>query len=122
MRVIKGHAVAGKVVVPSHRSVISFILSAKAFVPILVVEEVKRRLLSAGFKQLDERQPWTTAPNGMYFMQKNRSSVIAFAVGGKYKPGNGYSIVGAHTDSPCLKVANFFNNLSFFTNYSKHDQ
>lgn len=77
----------------------------EAWTPYHAVESSVKRLKAAGFKQLSERVPWgPLEPNGKYFFTRNASTLVAFAVGGKYAPGNGFGVVGAHTDSPCLKL------------------
>ena len=68
------------------------------------VASAKKRLLAAGFSEISERDVWTLAPGGRYFFTRNMSTLVAFAVGKEYQSGNGITIIGAHTDSPCPKL------------------
>ncbi|KAK9474792.1 peptidase M18 [Dipodascopsis tothii] len=74
--------------------------------PYHVVENAKKLLKSAGFLELKEREPWAgkIQKGHKYFLTRNGSSIIAFAVGKKWQAGNGISIIGAHTDSPTLRL------------------
>ncbi|KAI8896532.1 peptidase M18 [Globomyces pollinis-pini] len=73
--------------------------------PFHAVESSIQRLVKAGFQEIQEENSWDNLkPNGKYFFTRNRSAIVSFVIGGKWKQGNGFSIVGAHTDSPCLKV------------------
>ncbi|MCG7199893.1 M18 family aminopeptidase [Marinobacter pelagius] len=68
------------------------------------VSTMKSRLDAAGFEQLDEREDWSLDRNRGYYVIRNGSSIVAFRTGTNDVSTGGIRMVGAHTDSPCLKV------------------
>ncbi|CAM8929597.1 unnamed protein product [Rhodiola kirilowii] len=68
------------------------------------VDEARKRLEAAGYERISEKEDWELEAGKKYFFTRNYSTIIAFAIGKRYVAGNGFHIVGAHTDSPCLKL------------------
>ena len=74
--------------------------------PFHAVESAKKRLIAAGFNEIKERHDWasTCKPGGKYWLTRNGSTILAFAIGMKWRPGNPIAMIGAHTDSPTLRI------------------
>lgn len=71
--------------------------------PFHAVEAMKGLLLEAGFNELKEGDRWVFSVGEKYFVTRNQSSLIAY-VHAENLVQDGIHMVGAHTDSPCLKV------------------
>ncbi len=63
-------------------------------------EEAERRLVEAGFERLELSKLWQLDKRD-YYIKFNDSSLIAFRLG---QDDKGFHLVGAHTDSPLLKI------------------
>ncbi len=72
--------------------------------PFHATTELAQFCAAAGFARLDERQAWALRPGGQYWVTRNDSSLIAFTLGNQPLAERGLRMVGAHTDSPCLKL------------------
>ncbi|WP_245395111.1 M18 family aminopeptidase [methane-oxidizing endosymbiont of Gigantopelta aegis] len=68
------------------------------------VDSMVTQLQQAGFKPLLEAEPWPLQQGGRYYVIRDGSSLIAFVVGDKPLTETGFKMVGAHTDSPGLRV------------------
>lgn len=65
-------------------------------------ETVAKMLREKGFTALNEASRWTLAPGGKYYVTRNLSSVLAFAL-----PKEGmhpFRMVASHSDSPVFKL------------------
>lgn len=68
------------------------------------VHSVEQRLLASGFTRLEETQSWQLNAGQRYFVTRGGASIIAFTVGRQALADSGFRIVGAHTDSPGLRL------------------
>ena len=77
----------------------SFIMDSPS--PFHAVASSLDRLRSAGFSVINERLPWPTEP-GRYAVVRD-GSLLAYSTENS-SPANGYRMIGAHTDSPNLRI------------------
>ncbi|MCU0734562.1 MAG: M18 family aminopeptidase [Methylotetracoccus sp.] len=67
-------------------------------------DEMARRLESHGFSRLHETEAWRLQPGARHFVLRGDSSLVALVIGQQPLVSAGFRIVGAHTDSPGLRV------------------
>lgn len=70
--------------------------------PYHAVANTAERLEKAGFRQVEETAAWDGAAGGRYVLRGG--AIIAWYVPEDASPSTPYRIVGAHTDSPNLRV------------------
>jgi len=70
--------------------------------PFHAVGSTASRLGAAGFVERDEAAAWSTDP-GRWFIRRG-GSIVAWVTTERHRPTSGFRVVGAHTDSPNLRV------------------
>ena len=63
-----------------------------------------RRLQAADYRELSETEIWELAPGDRRYVVRDDGSLVAFEVGAISPADGGFRIVGAHTDSPNLRI------------------
>ncbi len=81
---------------------ISFIDASPS--PWHAVASVEQRLRAQGYTRLEEGARWSLAPGGRHYVVRGGASLIAFVAGNRPLAEAGFRIVGAHTDSPGLRL------------------
>ncbi len=72
--------------------------------PFHATASITEQLQQAGYHQLNEADSWTLQTAGKYWVSRNDSSIIAFQLPAGSVIEKGLTMIGAHTDSPCLKL------------------
>ncbi len=72
--------------------------------PYHAVAESVRRLEAAGFRPLREEDPWSLDPDSRRYVVRAEGSLVAFQAGRESPAEAGFRILGAHTDSPNLRL------------------
>jgi aspartyl aminopeptidase len=68
------------------------------------VKTITDKLDAHQFEALDETAAWQLQAGGRYYVVRDGSSVIVFVLGQRPWVDTGFKVIGAHTDSPGLRV------------------
>lgn len=85
-----------------NQGLLSFLQSSPT--PFHATNSMRTELIGAGFVELFEEDNWVIEEGGQYFVTRNESSIIAFTTPQLTFNQTGWRMIGAHTDSPCLKL------------------
>lgn len=72
--------------------------------PSHVIHTIETLLATFSFIKLDEAEKWVLQTGGRYYVIRDDSSIIVFVVGQKPLVETGFKLIGAHTDSPSLRI------------------
>ncbi|EPJ50823.1 MAG: putative aminopeptidase 2 [Osedax symbiont Rs2] len=76
-----------------------------AVTPFHAVQKMVVELEKSGFIGLSEKHSWQLTAGGKYYTTRNGSSIVAWQMPSTRDVlESGMRMIGAHTDSPCLKV------------------
>ena len=65
---------------------------------------LEKMFRAAGYTVLDENETWTVKPDARYVVVRDDGAIIAFHSGNMALAESGLRMIGAHTDSPGLKI------------------
>lgn len=68
------------------------------------VATIEATLREFRFIRLEETDKWSLQAGGRYYVVRDDSSIVLFILGSKAPAESGFRIVGAHTDSPGLRI------------------
>lgn len=84
------------------RNLLDFIDASPS--PWHAVKSVEDLLAPFQFVKLDETVKWELQPGGRYYVIRDDSSIIIFVQGQRPLVETGFKMIGAHTDSPGLRI------------------
>ncbi len=85
-----------------NQSLIGFLNSSPS--PFHAVHGMQCLLNAAGFSELLEEERWQLEPGCSYYVIRGGAAIIAFRLSFEPVDETGIAMVGAHTDSPALKI------------------
>jgi aspartyl aminopeptidase len=72
--------------------------------PFHAVANIENYLLLHNFSRLLEGERWHLEQGQSYFVSRENGAIIAFSLDLNTPPENGFRMLAAHTDSPCLQI------------------